>query len=105
LVDAVLATDHGGSAVVPRVVAIHERDAGILWKHRDYVSGHDETRRARQLVVSYIVTAGNYEYGLSWIFHQDGTLEVEVLMTGVMTTKGVTSPAEADAGHARESHG
>jgi len=105
LVDAVLATDDGGSALVPRVVAICERDAGILWKHRDYLSGHDETRRARQLVVSYIATAGNYEYGVSWIFHQDATLEVEVLMTGVMTTKGVTTPAEADEGHTGEGHG
>ena len=31
---------------------------------------------------------GNYDYGFNWI-HQDGTLEMQVLLTGIMETKGV----------------
>ena len=32
-----------------------------------------EVRRSRRLVVSFIATVGNYEYGFYWYFYQDGT--------------------------------
>jgi primary-amine oxidase len=32
---------------------------------------------------------GNYDYGFNWVFHQDGTLEIEVLVSGIMQTKGI----------------
>src|SRR5262249_18296437 len=75
---------------VPRAVALYERDGGILWKHYDLGTGHNETRRARELVLSWIATVGNYDYGFNWIFHQDGTLEMDIILTGIMQTKGVT---------------
>ena len=28
------------------------------------------------LVLSYVATVGNYDYGFDWIFHQDGALEM-----------------------------
>src|SRR5262249_17787369 len=40
-------------------------------------------------VLSWIATVGNYDYGFNWIFHQDGTLEMDVVLTGIMQTKGV----------------
>lgn len=52
-------------------------------------SQHEEARRARELVLSWIATVGNYDYGFNWIFHQDGTLEMDVILTGIMQTKGV----------------
>jgi len=98
--DAVLADSKGAPVESPRVIALYERDGGLLWKHWDYVSNHNESRRARQLVISSVATAGNYEYGFNWVFHQDGTLEMEVLLTGIMSTKGVAQGHGHDAfGH------
>jgi primary-amine oxidase len=89
----------GGAFEAPRTVAIFERDGGLLWKHLDFESGRNESRRARQLVMSWIATAGNYEYGFNWIFHQDGTLEMEIDLTGIMQAKGVKPGEAAHAEH------
>jgi primary-amine oxidase len=90
LFDGLLADEKGAAREIPRAVAIYERDGGILWKHYDLDTGHNETRRARELVLSWVATVGNYDYGFNWIFHQDGTLEMDVILTGIMQTKGVS---------------
>jgi len=90
-VDAVLADEFGKPRTIPRAIALYERDGGILWKHDDYDSHTNESRRARELVLSSIATIGNYDYGFNWVFHQDGTLEMEVQLTGIMEPKGVTA--------------
>ena len=86
-------TPDGRPVTIPRAVALYERDGGIAWKH------DDETRRARDLVLGFVSTVGNYDYGFDWIFHQDGTLEVRVALTGVMAAKAV-----ADGAHDPYSH-
>ncbi len=70
-------------------ICLHEEDYSILWKHVDMVSGRTEVRRSRRLVVSSIATVGNYEYGFYWYFYLDGTLQLEVKLTGIMSTMGV----------------
>jgi primary-amine oxidase len=50
-------------------------------------------RRRRRLVISTIVTVGNYEYGYFWYLYTDGTLEYEVKLTGVIST-GALPPGE-----------
>ncbi|MDZ4721833.1 MAG: hypothetical protein SH847_25515, partial [Roseiflexaceae bacterium] len=52
-----------------------------------------EVRRSRRLVVSFIATVGNYEYGYFWYFYQDGTIQYEVKLTGIMHT-GALPPGE-----------
>jgi primary-amine oxidase len=89
--DAVFADDLGKPTVVPRAVALYERDGGLLWKHFEYYSGSNDSRRGRELVLFSIVTVGNYDYGLNWIFRQDGTLELQAVLTGIMLTRGVHS--------------
>ncbi len=95
---AVLASERGNPQTKPRVVGLYERDGGVLWKHVDWVSGRNESRRARQLVLSSYSNVGNYEYGFNWVFHQDGTLEMEVNLTGIMSVKGVVADAKHDHG-------
>ena len=90
---AVFPDDTGRPFDVARAVALYERDGGLLWKHFDFDSGRNESRRARELVLSWIATVGNYEYGFNWVFHQDGVLEMELLMTGIMQPKGVRAAA------------
>ena len=70
-------------------ICLHEEDYSILWKHVDMVSGRTEVRRSRRLVISSIATVGNYEYGFYWYFYLDGTLQLEVKLTGIMSTMGV----------------
>ena len=101
--DAVLADDKGIPYEIPRAIALYERDGGLLWKHYDEKLKHNESRRARQLVLAWIATVGNYEYGFNWVFHQDGTLETEVILSGFVQTKAL-QPTESPAKHYADSY-
>jgi len=87
--DAVFASEHGKPYILEHAVCIHEEDYGILWKHTDLNISRTEVRRSRRLVVSSIATVGNYEYGFYWYFYLDGTIQLEVKLTGIMSTKGI----------------
>ncbi|MGL9672069.1 hypothetical protein U9990_15880, partial [Lactiplantibacillus plantarum] len=52
-----------------------------------------ENRRSTKLIVSFIATVGNYEYGFYWVFRQDGSLELEVKANGIVQT-GAVVPGE-----------
>jgi primary-amine oxidase len=89
-----LVTDSRGNVVqLKNAVCLHEEDYGVLWKHTDFRLETTEVRRSRRLVVSFIATAGNYEYGFYWYFYQDGTIQYEIKLTGIMST-GATAPGE-----------
>ena len=97
--DAQFATDTGEpDDVVQNALAIYERDGGILWKHADFIEKYNEVRRSTELVITFFTAISNYDYGFSWIFHQDGTLEFQTQLTGVMEPKGVKTVV-AQGGH------
>lgn len=98
LLDAIFPNEIGGVINAPRRLALYERDGGLSWKHVDYKTNENQSRRARQLVFSFFSVVGNYDYGFNWVFHQDGTLEMETLLTGAMSMKGVP-PSHAETGH------
>ena len=83
--DAAVTTPDGTVREIPNAICMHEEDNGILWKHVD-ADGHTEVRRGRRFVVSSIVTVNNYEYGYFWYFYQDGTIEFEAKLTGIVLT-------------------
>ena len=87
--DAVMNDSHGDPFTIPNAVCMHEEDYGILWKHVDWRTGQTEVRRSRRLVVSSIATVGNYEYGFFWYFYQDGTIQMEIKLTGIVNTAGI----------------
>ena len=87
--DGVLNDGRGGATTIPNAICMHEEDYGILWKHVDWRTGQTEVRRSRRLVVSSIATVGNYEYGFFWYFYQDGTIQMEVKLTGIINTAAV----------------
>ena len=84
--------------MVENAICIHEEDYGILWKHQDMNTGRTEVRRSRRLVVSSISTVGNYEYGFYWYFYLDGTIQLEVKLTGIMSTQAVAPGEETPFG-------
>jgi primary-amine oxidase len=94
--DAVLADEQGEPSTVANAICLHEEDAGIGWKHHDLMGGRTEVRRKRRLVVSSISTVGNYDYGFYWYFHQDGSLELEVKLTGILSTAAVDPGGPVD---------
>ncbi|OLT01946.1 tyramine oxidase [Pseudonocardia sp. CNS-004] len=87
--DAVLADPDGNPFTIPNAVCLHEEDHGLLWKHTDFRTEKTEVRRGRRLVVSFIATVGNYEYGFFWYLYQDGSIEFDVKLTGIMSTGAV----------------
>jgi primary-amine oxidase len=91
--DTDVVDERGQARTQPNVICLHEEDYGILWKHQDLHSFTTETRRSRRLVVSSIHTVGNYEYGFYWYFYLDGTIQLEVKLTGIVQTQAV---AEGD---------
>jgi primary-amine oxidase len=90
---ATVASESGEPREISAAVGLYERETSISWKHGD------ETRRARDLVLFYSSQAGNYEYGFQYIFHQDGALEVKVLLTGIMSVKSVPDGAHDPYSH------
>ncbi|HEV8674627.1 MAG TPA: primary-amine oxidase [Methylomirabilota bacterium] len=91
--DAVVNDSRGGALTLRNAICLHEEDYGILWKHLDWRTGYTEVRRSRRLVVSFIATVGNYEYGFYWYFYQDGTIQLEVKLTGIVSN-GAVRPGE-----------
>ena len=83
--DVALAEADGSIREIPNAICLHEEDFGILWKHTDEF-GHVEVRRGRRFVASSIVTVNNYEYGYFWYFYQDGSIEFEAKLTGIVLT-------------------
>eukprot|EP00250_Pteridium_aquilinum_P014997 c22320_g1_i1 orf=409-2841(-) len=84
----------GGVETIENCVCLHEEDFGVLWKHQDWRTGLSEVRRSRRLTVSFFCTVANYEYGFFWHFYQDGKIEAEVKLTGILSL-GALKPGES----------
>ncbi|HET6812063.1 MAG TPA: primary-amine oxidase [Acidimicrobiales bacterium] len=87
--DATLANEQGQPWVIDNAICLHEEDYGILWKHVDLMGGRGEVRRSRRLVVSFISTVGNYEYGFFWYLYLDGGIQLEVKLTGIVSAMAI----------------
>jgi len=91
--DGVVNDNDGKPMVMPNAICLHEEDHGIAWKHTDFRTGYVEVRRMRRMVVSSIVTVGNYEYAYYWYLYQDGSIEYEVKLSGVISN-GAVAPGQ-----------
>jgi primary-amine oxidase len=87
--DAVMVNGAGDPVVIKNAVCLHEEDAGLGWKHYDMRADTAEVRRSRRLVISFIATVANYEYGFYWNLYQDGTIEFDGRLTGILSTGAV----------------
>ncbi|MBE9077553.1 primary-amine oxidase [Romeria aff. gracilis LEGE 07310] len=87
--DGYITNSKGEVVQIENAICLHEEDFGILWKHQDWRTEQTEVRRSRRLVVSFIATVGNYEYGFYWYFYQDGNIQYEVKLTGILSTAAV----------------
>lgn len=88
-------THSGQPRNIQNVICVHEEDAGVLWKHSDYrEGGRSRTVRSRRLVVSMVCTLANYEYIWNYYFYQDGNIEIEIRLTGILQVY-VAAPNES----------
>jgi primary-amine oxidase len=88
LFDTAIPDDLGNDPTLIKGVAAYERSAGILWKHRNSENGDTDMRKARQLVMTFMTTIGNYDYGINYIFNLDGSIKVDVQLTGILLSRG-----------------
>lgn len=84
--DAHFPSRAGGIRTIKNAICIHEEDSGILFKHTDFRDESVIVTRGRKLVIQQIFTAANYEYVVAWNFHQDGTIQPEIKLTGILNT-------------------
>ncbi|AJY73480.1 primary-amine oxidase [Paenibacillus beijingensis] len=87
--DAVMTNSKGELMTIKNAICMHEEDYGILWKHTDWRTNDVEVRRSRRMVVSSVSTVANYEYGFFWYLYQDGNIQFEVKLTGILSTAGL----------------
>ena len=99
--DAEFVNRAGAAQVIKNAICIHEEDAGILFKHTDFRDDSVIVTRARKLIISQIFTAANYEYCVYWIFHQDGAVQLEIKLTGILNTYAM-NPGEDTKGWGTE---
>ena len=83
--DAHMVTSRGEPLTIQNAICMHEEDYGILWKHTDRRLETPEVRRSRRLVISSVSTVENYEYGFFWYLYQDGNIQLEVKLTGILS--------------------
>jgi primary-amine oxidase len=91
--DATVSDYEGNPVPIPNAICMHEEDFGVLWRHIEWRTGEGQVRRSRRLVISSFSAIGNYDYGFFWYLYQDGTIEYEVKLTGVLST-GAVPPGE-----------
>jgi len=89
--DVPAADDFGQPFIMKNAICLHEEDYGILWKHYEFRNGIFEVRRSRRLVISFFATVGNYDYGFYWYLYQDGTIQLEAKLTGIIQTAAVAT--------------
>lgn len=99
--DATVNDAEGQPIVLTNAICMHEEDYSLLWKHLEYNedgSTRAEVRRSRRLVISSISTVGNYEYGFYWYLYQDGTIQFEIKLTGIIAPAAITPGAQPVSG-------
>ena len=99
--DASFVKRDGSTNTIKNAICIHEEDAGILFKHTDFRDDSVIVTHGRKLIISHIFTAANYEYCVYWMFHQDGTVQLESKLTGILNTYAM-NPGEDTQGWGTE---
>lgn len=97
--DATLNDSKGNPFTIKNAICMHEEDFGILWKHTDRRTGIPEVRRSRRLVISSVSTVENYEYGFFWYLYQDGNIQFEIKLTGILSLGALPEGVKAKYGN------
>ena len=83
LLDIPVCDEAGAVSMGRSRVGLYERTHETLWSHTT-LSGETIGRPSRELVIFFVATVGNYDYRFSWTFRQDGGIEFEMALTGIL---------------------
>jgi primary-amine oxidase len=78
----------GNPITINDAVAWFEKPSGLLWRHVNLETDVAASKSGTEFTIQHCATVGNYDYMLSWIFAQDGTIRFDVALTGIMLVKG-----------------
>jgi primary-amine oxidase len=87
---AIFHRENGTPYQMDNAVAIFEEYGGVLWRHGTV------SRRATNLAIKYYCMIENYDYAFTWRFKEDGTIDVDIELTGIVEVKGVHRVNEMD---------
>jgi primary-amine oxidase len=87
--DAAVVNGHGDARTIRNAVCLHEEDDSVLWKHVNTRTGEADVRRSRRLVISTYATVANYDYGFYWSLYQDGMIDLQIKLTGILSVAGI----------------
>lgn len=94
MLNPVFAMDDGEFYEWENGLAIYEEDAGMLWRHYEYNTGTVQGRRARNLVMTYATSIGNYDYLFHYKFGLDGIITCSVQPAGMDEMNGGIASTE-----------
>jgi primary-amine oxidase len=87
---ATLHKESGEPFQLKNAIAIYEEYGGTLWRHGTV------SRRATNLAIKYYTQIENYDYGFTWRFKEDGTIDIDIELTGIVEVQGVHRTSAMD---------
>jgi len=87
---ATLHKESGEPFLLNNAVAVFEEYGGTLWRHGTI------SRRATNLAIKYYTQIENYDYGFTWRFKEDGTIDIDIELTGIVEVQGVHRTSAMD---------
>lgn len=101
--------DNGQPVEIPNAMCVFERNPGKpAWRHYEIfaqsekVSVPTEGRAQTELVVRSASQVGNYDYLVDYVFQQNGSINIDVIATGIDAVKGVATKHLKDATAAKD---
>jgi primary-amine oxidase len=105
----VMHQDNGQPVEIPNAMCVFERNpAKPAWRHYEIFAQSEKTsvptegRAQTELVVRSASQVGNYDYLVDYVFHQNGSINIDVIATGIDAVKGVASKHMKDATAAKD---
>jgi primary-amine oxidase len=95
--DVLVSSEHLVGEVLPNRVFFFERDAGALFAHAQPGDHRHIYARAKELLIGFVATVGNYDYRFSFVFRQDGSFGFEASLHGLILHKTVAAMRQEDA--------
>lgn len=110
---AVMHQDNGQPVEIPNAMCVFERNpAKPAWRHYEIFAQSEtvtvpaEGRPQTELVVRSASEVGNYDYLVDYVFQQNGSINIDVISTGIDAVKGVETKHMHDATAAKDTrHG
>lgn len=101
---SVMHQDNGQPVELPNAICVFERNpAKPAWRHYEIFAQSEtvavpaEGRPQTELVVRSASQVGNYDYLVDYVFHQNGSINIDVISTGIDAVKGVSTKHMHDA--------